>query len=231
MTQRIDDGHATLFTFGNNPSVKFFEKTVTPPGVEGGGENDTTTMRNTNWRTRAPKKLKTLTNSSTTVSYDPAIYDEVVSLIQVNQQITITFPDASTVTFWGWLDSFAPGENTEGEQPTAEITVIPSNQDNTGAEVGPAYADNAPAAPANLAVTNGVGTVTLDWDTVVGADAYSVYRTTVSGEGYSLVAQNLVSNTFVDTTVTGGTDYYYIVRTITAGVLSDATAEVLGEPT
>lgn len=231
MTQRIDDGHATLFTFGSNPAVKFFEKTVTPPGVEGGGENDTTTMRNLNWRTRAPKKLKTLSNSSTTVSYDPAIYDDVLALLQTNQQITVTFPDASTVTFWGWLDSFVPGENTEGEQPTAEITVIPSNQDNTGAEVAPVYADNAPAAPANVATTDGAGEVTVDWDTVAGADTYNVYRTTVSGESYALVAQNIVSNTFVDTAVTGGTTYYYVVRATANGVLSDASAEAQADPT
>jgi len=230
MTQRMDDGHATYFTFGANPAVKFWEKTVTPPGVEGGGENDTTTMRNANWRTRAPKKLKTLANSSTTVAYDPAVYADAVALLQINQQITITFPDLSTVTFWGWLDTFSPGELTEGEQPTAEITVIPSNQDASGAEVGLSYADNAPAIPANLVSVDGDGFVTLEWDSVAGADAYNVYRSTTSGAGYAIVSQNSASTAFVDNSVTNGITYHYVVRAIENGVLSDASDEVEGNP-
>jgi len=229
--KRIDDGYATYFTFGANPAVKFWEKNVTPPGVEGGGENDTTTMRNKNWRTRAPKKLKTLANSSTTVAYDPAVYADVLTLLQVNQQITITFPDLSTVTFWGWLDTFTPGDLSEGEQPTAEITVIPSNQDSAGAEVGLSYADNAPDVPAGLTSTDGSGIVTLTWDSATGDDAYNVYRTQVSGEGYVLVAQNIVSNTFVDNSVTNAETYYYVIRAIANGVLSDASAEHEATPT
>lgn len=44
---RLDDGHSTRVSFADYPSVAFYEKTVTPPGVDGGGENDTTTMLNT----------------------------------------------------------------------------------------------------------------------------------------------------------------------------------------
>lgn len=136
--QRIDDGFKTLIGFAAAPTVAFYEKSVTPPGVMGGGPNDTTTMRNSVWRTRAPKKLKTLDTASCTVSYKPSVYSAVVStLLLVNNLITITFPDNSTLTFWGWLDEFRPGEVREGEQPTATVTIICSNQDNTGAEVAP----------------------------------------------------------------------------------------------
>lgn len=137
---RIDDGFATLITFSENSAVSFYEKTVTPPGVEGGGEVDTTTMRNTAWRTRSPKKLKTLSNGSITVAYDVAVFDEIVAMVNVNQLITVTFPDGETLSFWGWLDSFKPGEIQEGEQPTAEIEIIPSNQNSSGVEVAPVTA-------------------------------------------------------------------------------------------
>ena len=139
MSERLDDGYQTLISFAANGSVKFYEKSVTPPGIDGGGETDTTTMLNNVWRTRNPKALKTLTNASTTVAYDPAVYPQIVALVGVNNLITITFPDGDTLAFWGWLDKFTPGEHTEGEQPTCEIEIIPSNQNASGTETAPVH--------------------------------------------------------------------------------------------
>ena len=139
MSRILNDGHSTILTFANISNVNFLEKEVTPPGVDGGGENDITTMRNVRWRTRQSKKLLTLTSQSVTVAYDPAIYDDVVEQFQVNQLVTVTFPDGSQLDFFGWIDSFIPGTNVEGEQPTAELTVIPSNQDLNENEIEPVY--------------------------------------------------------------------------------------------
>lgn len=136
---RLDDGFATLIEFAEDPSIAFWEKTVTPPGIDGGGAIDTTTMRNTAWRTNAPKQLVTLTNSSLTVAYNPECYDSVLAMVNVNQLITITFPDGSSVAFWGYINTFVPGELTEGEQPTAEVEIIPTNTDDSGAEIAPNY--------------------------------------------------------------------------------------------
>ena len=139
MSRRLDDGHQTLISFAANTNVKFYEKTVTPPGVDGGGEVDTTTMENTTWRTRNPKALITLSNASLTVAYDPAVYPQIVALVNVNNLITITFPDGDTLAFWGWLNSFKPGDLAEGAQPTAEIEIIPSNQNSSGVETAPVH--------------------------------------------------------------------------------------------
>lgn len=136
---RIDDGFSTLITFANFTTVKFWEKEVTPPSMEAGGANDTTNMHNTEWRTKAPKKLKTLGESSAKVSYDPKVFEDIPDMLGVNQEITITFPDGSKVKFWGWVDSFNPGSCAEGEAPTADIKIICSNQNATGAETAPAY--------------------------------------------------------------------------------------------
>src|SRR3990172_6603227 len=125
---RMDDGFATLITFSEDSSVQMWEKEVTPPGVSGGGENDTSTMHNTAWRTKAPKGLISLSECSFTAAYDPAVFDEIVAMANVNQELTITFPDNSTLTFWGWLDEFTPNASVEGEQPTAAVNIIPSNQ-------------------------------------------------------------------------------------------------------
>ncbi|MHA1344987.1 MAG: hypothetical protein ACTSO3_01170 [Candidatus Heimdallarchaeaceae archaeon] len=136
---RIDDGHATLIEFAEDSDVQMWEKEVTPPGISGGGENDTSTMHNTVWRTKSPKGLKSLSESSFTAAYDPAVYDEIVSMCNVNQLITITFPDSSTIAFWGWIDEFTPGANVEGEQPTADVTIICSNQNGSQVETAPVY--------------------------------------------------------------------------------------------
>ena len=115
------------------------EKEVTPPGLAGGGANDTTTMLNSVYRTRAPKSLKTLTDASFTASYDPAVYDTILAQINNNQLITLTFPDTSTYAFWGWLDEFTPNAQVDAEQPTAEITIIPSNVNDSDVETAPVY--------------------------------------------------------------------------------------------
>lgn len=133
---RLDDGFKTLISLGG---TNLWEKSVTPPAMEGGGEVDTTTMRNTNWRTKNPKKLKTMGESSFTAAYDPAAYNTLLAQVNVNQLITVTFPNNATLRFWGWLDSFAPGELVEGEQPTADCTIICSNQNASGVEVAPLY--------------------------------------------------------------------------------------------
>ncbi len=136
MSERIDDGFGTSIEFSAEDSagLKVWEKEVQPPGVSGGGANDTTTLRNTAWRTMAPKNLKTLTDASITVAYDPACYDQIVLMVNVNQQITITFPDSSTLVFWGFIDTFTPNRIIEGEQPTAECVIIPTNQNAAGTE-------------------------------------------------------------------------------------------------
>ncbi len=138
---RLDDGHSTTVAFTDLPAVKFFEKEVTPPGVDGDGPNNTTTMLNTVYRTMAPKKLKTMTEMTLTVAYDPAVYTDIVGVSGVNnnQLITITFSDSSTLAFFGWIDKFIPGTIVEGEQPEAEVTIQPSNQNASGVETAPVH--------------------------------------------------------------------------------------------
>lgn len=136
---RMDDGHATLISFSGSSALVFQEKEVTPPSISGGGANDTTTMHNVTYRTKSPKKLISMGEMGAMVAYDPGIYDEIADQINVNQEITVTFPDGGELTFWGWLDDFKPNAVKEGEQPTAELTIICSNQNSSGVETAPQY--------------------------------------------------------------------------------------------
>lgn len=140
----LNDGYQTTIEFdvasGVTLTSYFKEKSVTPPSLMGGGENDTTTMRNTTYRTKQPKVLVTMGNMTFTAAYDPSCYDLIVDeLLNKNGLITVTFSDGSSLAFYGWLDEFVPGACEDGAQPEATCTIICSNQQSNGDESAPDY--------------------------------------------------------------------------------------------
>lgn len=135
--KRLEDGFSTTISFSGASSVLLWEKEVQPPGIDAGGAIETTTMRNTAWRTFFPKSLKTLTECTVHAAYDPDLYTTILTMLGVNQQITIHFPEATTVQFWGFIDKFIPGQLKEGEFPIAEIKITPTNQDGSLIESPP----------------------------------------------------------------------------------------------
>lgn len=126
---KLKDGYSSLITFARDTNAALWEKTVTPPGVDGGDAIEQTTMHNDDWRTFAPRSLKTLTEHTFTAAYDPVFYTDVLSLVNFEDTITVTFPDGSTLAFFGYLKMFEPGELVEGEQPEATVTIVPTNWD------------------------------------------------------------------------------------------------------
>lgn len=134
------DGYQTLTTFALDSDVQLWQKTVKPIGLSGGGAIDTTTMSNNNVRTKYPKSLYDITDSNMSCAWNALFYDEAIAMINQNQLITTTFPDTSTVAWWGWLDTFEPDDMEEGEHPTAQVGLIASNvHETTKAETLPVY--------------------------------------------------------------------------------------------
>jgi chitodextrinase len=70
-----------------------------------------------------------------------------------------------------------------------------------------------PAAPASLNATAGPGSVSLDWPDNTEPDlaGYSIYRSTTSGSGHALVAEEVSASQYTDTGLSGGTTYFYVV--------------------
>lgn len=139
--ERIDDGFSTTYEFSENTTIKIWEIGITPPGWDGGGPIDTTNMRNTSLRTKIPKQLKTLTDSTISVAYAVSALEDIVDMIGVNQEITITFPGGNgEMTFWGFINTFQPGELMEGNRATATMQVVPTNQNDSLVETVPTFA-------------------------------------------------------------------------------------------
>ncbi len=71
--------------------------------------------------------------------------------------------------------------------------------------------DAPPDAVDDLSVTHeGRQALTLDWSAAAGADSYILYRSQVSGGGYTAVATT-TATVYTDTGLTNATTYYYVV--------------------
>jgi len=92
-----------------------------------------------------------------------------------------------------------------------------------------------PAAPTGLAALAGDGEVALDWDDngEVDLSGYRVWRSTTSGGPYSQVnGGTLLTSDWLDTGVTNGTTYFWVVTAVDAvGNESAASAQVSATPT
>ena len=142
--KKLQDGFSTLITLALDATIEFWEKSGPPPGIEGGDPIDQTTMHNEVWKTWQPRALKTLEPFTVTVAYDPICYggdaadESVLEAINRNDTITVTFPDGTTLAFFGYLQNFLPQDHVEGEQPEAQVTLVPTNYDPVNdVEAGP----------------------------------------------------------------------------------------------
>ena len=85
-------------------------------------------------------------------------------------------------------------------------------------------------SPSNLIAAAGDSQVTLSWTAVDGATSYTVKRSTTSGGTYTTIASNVSGTSYVDTSVTNGTTYFYVVTAVTANGESVNSNEASATP-
>lgn len=137
---KLREGFPTTIALSNAPGVGFWEETIKVPAIDGGEPIDTTTMLNANWRTLAPRKLKKLDPFTINAGYDPNVLPTIINNINIQQTITVWFPDGGALAFYGYMQKFDPGEMKEGTMPLANITFVPTNYDHVNeVEAGPVY--------------------------------------------------------------------------------------------
>lgn len=125
-----------------------------------------------------------------------------------------TFTDAGLVN--GTTCFYAVSAlNAGGESPnSAPASVMP---------VAP------PPAPTDLAATPGHANVALVWNAVPGAPNYRVMRSTTPGGPYTAIASP-VEASHLDTGVSNGTTYYYVIRAVNAGGKGPYSEEAQASP-
>lgn len=94
----------------------------------------------------------------------------------------------------------------------------------TGLVAFPSVAPSLPAQPSNLGAVSSTGAITLTWDRVPGATAYTVLRSATSGQETALKT-NVSGPPFVDNTVTSGGTYFYQVEAVNASGAGQKTSE------
>ena len=93
--------------------------------------------------------------------------------------------------------------------------------------ITPAPAPTIPAAPAGMTATGGTQQVTLSWSAVAQATSYNIYWSTTSGvtkaNGTRIAG---VTSPYVQTGLSAGTTYYYIVTAANSAGESAASSQV-----
>ena len=96
---------------------------------------------------------------------------------------------------------------------------------NYGLSYSPRDLDVIP--PMNLSAGGGIRQIVLDWDDypTSGQFSYEIYRATTSGGPYTYIGFSGTESRFVDTNVTVGLRYYYVVNITDAGLVSSFSNE------
>jgi hypothetical protein len=85
------------------------------------------------------------------------------------------------------------------------------------------------AVPTGLSSATSNKQVSLTWASVIGATSYNVKRATTVGGPYTTLG-NVTGTSYVDTSVTNGTTYYYVVSSVNSAGESANSAEISDKP-
>lgn len=99
-----------------------------------------------------------------------------------------------------------------------------------GDTVNPNPTPQIPSVPSSVSAVAGNAQVLLNWTAVTGADSYSVKRALTSSGPYTSIASSVLSTSYVDTSVSNGTTYYYVVSAVNTIGESANSIEVSAMP-
>lgn len=138
---RLDCGYQSLVVFKSKENLAIFEKTVQPPGFDGGDAIKTTTMLNSDWETKAPQRLAGHDDAVVVAAYDPHVMSVLNNvLINVPDSITWAYPEGSAEVYWAYLQKVAKSPLQKDQQPEMTLTIVVTNWDPVNCvEAGPVF--------------------------------------------------------------------------------------------
>jgi cephalosporin-C deacetylase len=118
---------------------------------------------------------------------------------------------------------------------TYHYVVSADNADGESAESAPAsattLASGPPAAPVGLTATPGNAQITLNWIASGGATSYNLKRATLSGGSYAPIATGVTGTGYVNTGLTNGITYYYVISSVNNVAESAESLPASAKPT
>jgi hypothetical protein len=86
-------------------------------------------------------------------------------------------------------------------------------------------------APSSISAVAGSGSVTVSWSAVTGATSYNVYSALSASVSKATGTKHTVSaTTFIDTGLTNGLRYYYVMTSVRSGIESSDSSAVSAVP-
>jgi rhamnogalacturonan endolyase len=126
-----------------------------------------------------------------------------------------------SITETNWTD----GGLSAGEQYFYTVTAVnAAGTASSSAMAGP------PGVPATLGATGGNGEIVLNWSGSPGASSYTILRGTSSGSENTIVASGVTATSYVDSGLSNGTTYYYVVEAVGATGTSARSPEANATP-
>jgi cellulose 1,4-beta-cellobiosidase len=114
---------------------------------------------------------------------------------------------------------------------TAFNTTGGESSNSNQASATPSGGSSPPPAPTGLTATAGNAQVSLSWTASSGATSYNVKRSTTNGGPYSTIATGVTATSYLNTGLTNGTTYYYVVSASNAGGESLNSNQASATPT
>jgi hypothetical protein len=130
-------GDGTTLTIGSGINLCWVTLAALGASVE---TLDATCLSNSTWTTKKPSLLKDVPDLSFTAKFDPAELAGIRGEVGVNQLLVLTYPDASTDTFWGYLQDFTPDAGAVSTVWEMSGTIVVSNMNGSDVETGPVNA-------------------------------------------------------------------------------------------
>ena len=178
-----------------------------------------------NWYVISLNDGRRLSNTNGVLSLAP------IGTVGTNVEWTLNGPDGSGYYFIG--DTAGTHNlNGAGTAPAITFSEVSAVQNNNTRwrfikPYQPVTINTNATTPVNPSVTAVSASITLGWSGAGGAPYFNVYRGNVSGGSYSRIATALKQSSYLDSSVSSGVSYYYVVTAMNAlGVESASSTEV-----